>query len=220
MGCSGARPTSILFYSIVDSTLQWKAHIDLLLVKLNAACYGLRTLKPIVSQQVLVMVYFAYFHSIMSYDIIFWGSSPHCTNIFRLQKKILRLNTNTSKNESCRKLFSNLKILTPLSQYIFPLLCLVCNNKDQFTCNLDIHEKNTRRGSDFHYPTSNLTVYQKSTYYMGLKVFDSLPSYIKVKINDINEFKWLIKNFLYCNTFYTLEEYINYFNHNKNYNTI
>jgi hypothetical protein len=31
---------------------------------------------------------------------------------------------------------------------------------------------------------------------MGLKVFNSLPSYIKVKIN---EFKRLIKNFLYCN---------------------
>jgi hypothetical protein len=55
---------------------------------------------------------------------------------------------------------------------------------------------------------------------MGLNVFNSLPSYIKVKINDINEFKWLIKNFLYCNTFYTLEEYFNYFNRNKNDNTI
>ena len=71
---------------IVDSTLQWKAHIDSLLIKLNAACYALRTLKPVVSQQVLVMVYFVYFHSIMSYGIIFWGSSPHCINIFRLQK--------------------------------------------------------------------------------------------------------------------------------------
>ena len=55
---------------------------------------------------------------------------------------------------------------------------------------------------------------------MGLKVFNSLPSYIKVKINDIKEFKWLIKSFLYCNTFYTLEEYFNYFNHNKSDNTI
>jgi hypothetical protein len=55
---------------------------------------------------------------------------------------------------------------------------------------------------------------------MGLKVFNSLPSYIKVKINYINEFKRLIKNFLYCNSFYTLEEYFNYFNHNKNGNTI
>jgi hypothetical protein len=156
----------------------------------------------------------------MSYSIIFWGSSPHCINIFRLQKKILSIITNISKNESCRKLFSNLNILTLQSQYIFSLLCFVYNSKDRFTRNLDIHEINTRRGSDFHYPTSNLTIYEKNAYYMGLKVFISLPSYIKVKINDINEFIQLIKNFLYCNTFSTLEEYFNYFNHNINDNTI
>jgi hypothetical protein len=121
--------------------------------------------------------------------ITFWGASPHSLNVFRLKKNILRIITNTSKNESCRKLFSNIKILTLQSQYIFSLLCFVCNNKDQFTRNLDIHERNTRRGLDFHYPTSSLTVYQKGTYYMGLKVFNSLLSYIKVKINDINEFK-------------------------------
>jgi hypothetical protein len=73
-------------------------------------------------------------------------------------------------------------------------LAITCNNKDLFTRNLDIHERNTRRGSDFHYPSSNLTIYQKAAYYMGLKVFNSLPSYIKVKIN-INEIKRLIKNF-------------------------
>jgi len=66
----------------MDSTLQWEAHIDSLLMKINAACYAWRTLKPIMSQQVLVMVYISYFHSIMSYGIIFWGASPHSINIF------------------------------------------------------------------------------------------------------------------------------------------
>ena len=46
---------------IVDSTLQWKAHIDSLLMKLTAACYALRSIKPILSQQVLVTVYFSLF---------------------------------------------------------------------------------------------------------------------------------------------------------------
>ena len=53
-------------------------------------------------------------------------------------------------------------------------------------------------------------------YYMGLKVFNSLPSYIKDKLQDIKEFKQLIKNFLYSNTFYTMDEYFNY---NKKGNT-
>jgi hypothetical protein len=58
----------------MDSTLEWKAHIAWLLMKLNAACYAWRTLKPIMSQQVLVMVYISYFHSITFYDIIFGGA--------------------------------------------------------------------------------------------------------------------------------------------------
>jgi len=47
---------------IIVSTLQWIAHIDSLLMKLDAACYTLKSLKPIVSQQELVMVYFSFFH--------------------------------------------------------------------------------------------------------------------------------------------------------------
>jgi hypothetical protein len=88
----------------------------------------------------------------------------------------------------------------------------VCNNKEQYIGTLDIHGRNTQYGSDFHYPIPNTALYQKSTYLMGLKVFNSLPSDIKDKVPDIKDFKSLIKNFLSCNTFYTLEEY---FYHNK-----
>ena len=71
----------------------------------------------------------------------------------------------------------------------------------------DIHGRNTRYSSDFHYPTSNLAVYH---HYMGLKVFNSLPPHIKDKLQNIKVFKQLIRNFLDCNTFYTLDKYFNY----------
>jgi len=45
---------------------------------------------------------------------------------------------------------------------------------------------------------------------MGLKDFSSLTSYIKDEQHDVNEFKCLVRNFLYCNTFYTLEECFSY----------
>jgi len=57
---------------------------------------------------------------------------------------------------------------------------------------------------------SNLALSETSTLYTGLKVFSSLPSYIKDRQLDANEFKQLIKIFLYCNTFYTLQEYFSY----------
>ena len=52
---------------------------------------------------------------------------------------------------------------------------------------------------------------------MGLKVFNSLSSYIKDKLQEIKEFKQLIKIFHYCNTIYTMDEYFNY---NKKENTL
>jgi len=45
---------------------------------------------------------------------------------------------------------------------------------------------------------------------MGLKVFNCLPPQIKDKLQNIKVFKQLIKNFLDCNAFYTLDKYFNY----------
>jgi signal transduction histidine kinase len=90
----------------MDSTLQWKPHTDSLLIKLHAACYA--TLILNMTQQILVMVHFSYFHSIISYGIIFWGASPQSINTHTKHIQI----TNASKKESCRKLLSNHKILT------------------------------------------------------------------------------------------------------------
>jgi len=69
--------------------LYWKSHRDQLLPKFSAACYASRVLKPFMTQEILVMVYYVYFHPIMNYAIIFWGSSPYSINIFRLQEKAI-----------------------------------------------------------------------------------------------------------------------------------
>jgi hypothetical protein len=40
---------------------------------------------------ILKSIYFAYFHSIMKYEIIFWGNSPNNKMIFTLQKRNIRI---------------------------------------------------------------------------------------------------------------------------------
>jgi hypothetical protein len=42
---------------------------------------------------------------------------------------------------------------------------------------------------------------------MGLKVFNSLPGYIKESFQNSNKFKLVLKNFISSDYFYTLEEY-------------
>ena len=69
----------------LDSTLSWKPHIDTISTKLSSAGFALRLLRPLLSLESLRMEYFSYFHSIMTYGIIFWGNSRRSSVIFRLQ---------------------------------------------------------------------------------------------------------------------------------------
>jgi hypothetical protein len=66
------------------------------------------------------MIYYSYVHSTLKYGIIFWGSAPLSMNIFKIQKRIIRVMSGSGKLVSCRNLFKELQILTLQSQYIFP----------------------------------------------------------------------------------------------------
>jgi hypothetical protein len=180
---------------ILDNRLHWKKHTDAQIIKLNAACYAIRTLNHMVPQETLLMINFSYFHSIMSYDINFLGSSPCSITIFRL-KKPLRIITGSGSKESCRKIYGELSILILCSQYIFSLLCFVISNKDQCIQNLGAYGRNNRYGLNLHLLVSSLALYQNCTHYMGLKVFDSLPTYINDRQHNVSEFKQLVRNFV------------------------
>ena len=58
----------------LDYTFSLSSHIARICNKLRSACYILKILKPNLTTQNLKAIYFAYFHSIMSYGIIFWGT--------------------------------------------------------------------------------------------------------------------------------------------------
>ena len=156
---------------------------------------------------VLRTVYFSDFHSVMSYGIIFWGNSHLSANIFKIQKRIIRIITNKGKRNSCRQLFKTLQILTVPSQYIFSLLVFVNKNKGLFLSNSEIHDINTWNNYNFHLPSTNLTLVQKGVHYSGSKVFNHLPKNIKILFHDFKRFKSVLKSFLTEHTFYSLEEF-------------
>jgi len=57
---------------MIDNSLSWKNYIDELICKLNKACYAIRSVAPLMSPEVLRMIYFSYVHTIISHGII-WG---------------------------------------------------------------------------------------------------------------------------------------------------
>ena len=75
----------------LDKNSSWsrKKHIGQIMFKLSTACYSIRYVKHFRSQDTLNTIYFSYFHSILSYGIIFWGNSAYSYNNFKIQKRIL-----------------------------------------------------------------------------------------------------------------------------------
>ena len=73
----------------MNNTLSWNHHIDLLMKKLSTACYIIRNDKTHMSALSLKVIYYSFFHSVMSYGIIFWGNSSHSCINFRIQKRQL-----------------------------------------------------------------------------------------------------------------------------------
>ena len=121
---------------IVDNTLSWKPHIDHLINKLSTTWYVIRSVKPYVNTNAIIMIYHFLFHAVMTLAMIFWGNSFHSIQVFREQKKaiiiiiIIIIIMGQCKRESCRNLFKELKILLLVSQHILSLLTFVSNNKE------------------------------------------------------------------------------------------
>jgi len=112
--------------------------------------------------------------------------------------------------DSCRKVSINKKILPLPSVYILSLLRFIAKNKELFTTNNEIHDKGTRQHQNFHYPAVNLMKYQTGVHYMGIKISNKLPTYIKNEFTSSTKFISLVQKFLSENSFYSLEEFYNF----------
>jgi hypothetical protein len=111
----------------IDNLITWKKHIELITGRLNKACYIIRRSKQFLNIDTLKMIYFAFFHFIISYCLIFWGNTYHSVSIFRPQKRAIRIIVGAGYKDLCRKIFSLLKIL-PLPSF-YNILCFDVHGK-------------------------------------------------------------------------------------------
>jgi hypothetical protein len=83
----------------LDNIIYWKKHIESITGTLNKACYIIRKSKQYLCTDALKMVYYAFFHSIMSYGLMFWGNTNHSMCIFKLQKRGVRIMVGAGNND-------------------------------------------------------------------------------------------------------------------------
>jgi hypothetical protein len=79
IGCNDKTIEQVLTTKLlglqIDNNLNLKKHTEYIIPKLRSICFAMRTVTPLLKTDTLKLIYFAYFYSIMSYGVIFWGNS-------------------------------------------------------------------------------------------------------------------------------------------------
>ena len=86
----------------------------------------------------------------------------------------------------------------------------ILNNKEHFQTNSSIHSIDTSNKHHLHRPNANLSCFQKSTFYAGIRIFNRLPlSLISLK-NEKTKFKVALRKYLNTHCFYSVDEFVTY----------
>ena len=108
------KPKSEIKYlgMIIDEHLTFKTHINLINAKLKRANNLLALSRHYLPSNLLKQIYYAQFHSHLSYGCQVWGMKPtSITQTLTLQKKAVRLIYFSHKNAPSNPIFKDLKIL-------------------------------------------------------------------------------------------------------------
>ena len=194
---------------IVDGRLNWSEHIKKLENRLSSICFLLRSLREMVDIKIMKMVYYAYFHSIMKYGLEFWGNSSERLNIFLIQKRAIRIITDSKRTVSCRPLFKSLNIKTMYDDYILSILKLVKQNEVYYQKNEDIHNYATRQSYKLRIKQHSSTFYATGAYNSGLCLYNKLPKHIALE-KDLQKFVKEIRELFDKKYFYNIGEIYNF----------
>ena len=157
---------------------------------LNGACYAVRSMVHISDINTVKSIYFAYFYSITKHGIIFWSNFFNRGKIFTLQKKLVKRMAGAQPSASRRRLLkTHVEILLVPCQCILSLMNFNINNQELFQTNSYIHNTNARKKYHLHRPNARLNFFQTTTFYAGIKIFNSLPTSVTTLKNDKAQFK-------------------------------
>ena len=186
---------------IIDKKLTWKQHIQHISNKISKTIALLRLLRHIFPKRILRLIYMSLIYSYLNYCNIIWGGAYDIVlkPLFILQKKAIRLISNSHYLEHTAPLFKSLKLLNIYQIFKYNCLLLVhkCTNDNYFPefkkkLQSSIHSYETRNNNQLRVPLEKLKLCQKSYKYISIKLWNDVNEDIR-NINFIITFKKKIK---------------------------
>ena len=176
---------------ILDDKLNWKPQIEKLVTQLSKPCGMLFKLKHYTNISVLKSVYFALFHSCLTYSILNWGRANKTTllPLIRLQNKAVRT-LEYNKTKTTMILYSKHKILEipdlfQLSvakfMYSFHNGGLPNNFDNYFAKIASVHKYQTILASlqKYYLTRMKTSLGQLPVKYIGPKIWSNIPEKLK-----------------------------------------
>jgi hypothetical protein len=191
----------------IDTSINWKYHIQSVKNKLSSFIYALSVLKVNTNQKTALSAYFAFAHAWLQYGVILWGASTDVHQLLIQQKKCIRILTNTRVPDSCRPHFIKLKILTLPSIYILEAALFVRKHMNLFKQKV-IKSQRRNKTNQLELPTSTLAMFRNGPYYRCILIANKIPEKIKNETKD-ELFKRKFKDLLIKRCYYSIDEFLN-----------
>ena len=193
----------------INENLSWVDHIAHLRKKISRGIGIICKARRLLSKEACLTLYHSFIFPFLSYCVEVWGGTfvTHLHPLLVLQKRAVRLLTNSHSRTHAAPLFLQLKILPLqqiyeffLSKFVFRFHAHLLPRPfhDFFIQNYQIHTIRTRNIHKFQIPKFRLTVSQHSVRFMGAKLYNQLNGVLKFNtITSISLFKKKMKFYLY-----------------------
>ena len=120
----------------------------------------------LITYELLILLFF---QTVISYGLIIWGNASKINDVLLIQKKAIRILTDSAYLAHCKPLFIENKILTVVNLYIYLLLNYIKINLKEFEVRHTCY--NTRQQNYLDTPFCRLSKTSSSQIVIGLKLF-------------------------------------------------
>lgn len=185
----------------IDNLMSWSLHIETVCNKISKYVFLLKRLRFTLNKSTLFMFYHAFIYSRILYMLPIWGQAAktHISCVQYLQNKAIKFINFLHPLTATNSLYSE-PILSIHQLYIFESIFLIFKMKNNFIRtnfplipNFQVTGRNTRTSSHIRLPPYRSRIAQKSIFYNGISLFNSLPDSIKL-VTGIAEFKKLARS--------------------------